>query len=95
MRFPSSSTIVYCLPACLLDLLWSVPSLQQKEGDGRFDTAAIHRTGFLIGSCIWVLPSLVVQVKGVVGVGISLGVGMGSNGMGVYGNGDGNENEWV
>ena len=43
----------------------------QKAGDERFDTAAIHRTGFLLGFCIWVLPLLVVQVKGVVGEGTS------------------------
>ena len=44
----------------------------QKEGDEPFDIAAIHRTGFLLGFCIWVLPLLVEQVKGVVGVRTSI-----------------------
>ena len=57
--------------ASLIELLWFVLFLRQMEGDERFDIAAIHRTDFLLGFCIWVLPSLVVQVKGVVGVGTS------------------------
>ena len=47
--------------ACLIDLLWFVLCVMQKEGDEPFDIAAIHRTGFLLGICIWVLPLLVMR----------------------------------
>lgn len=60
----------FCI-ASLIDLLWSVPFLRQREGDELFGIAAIHRTDFLLGFCIWVLPWLVVQVKGVGGVRVS------------------------
>ena len=47
--------------ACLIELLWSVQSLRQMEGDELFDIAAIRRTDFLLGFCIWVLPWLVMR----------------------------------
>ena len=42
--------------AYLIDLLWFVLSWRQKEGGEPFGIAATHRTNFLLGFCIWVLP---------------------------------------
>ena len=60
MGFPSSSTILYRLPDCVALVCVCV---RLKEGDGRFDSAAILQTDYEPEFCVWVLPWQVVQVK--------------------------------
>lgn len=59
---PSSSLIIlYCVPDWVT---WLLLFLKQKKGNGRFVIAAIQRTDFLPGACIWVLHSQAVGSGG-------------------------------